>query len=154
LSTVIRLLAFAQLLLFVHTAQAAPSLTGFWFTQGQGGVIAISSCGDDMLCARIAGLVLDHPGDQTPLDYRGASQCNLPIITDAKHIEPNLWKGHIIDPRSGHIYGVELHLDPHGNLALRGFLGFTLLGRTQIWTRYPGKPPTDCRLYAGTAVKR
>jgi uncharacterized protein (DUF2147 family) len=151
-----RLLAFALLLLFVHTAQAAPSLTGLWFTQGRGGVIAISPCGD-MLCARIAGIVLDHPDDPTPLDYQGVSQCTLPVITDARQIRPNLWKGHITDPRTGHIYGVELHLDPHGNLALRGFLGFTLLGRTQTWTRYPGKPPADCRLYAGTGsgeVKR
>jgi uncharacterized protein (DUF2147 family) len=135
--------------LFVQTARAAPALTGYWFTADRGGVIAISSCGD-MLCAHIAGVVLDHPNEEMPLDYRGVSQCALPVITDARQIQPNLWKGHITDPRSGHVYGVELRLDPHGNLALRGFLGFTLLGRTQIWTRYPGKPPTDCRLHAGT----
>jgi uncharacterized protein (DUF2147 family) len=147
LSIVIRLLALALLSLVVRTAHAEPALTGFWFTQDHGGVIAISSCGD-MLCARIAGVVLDHPGDPTPLDYRGVSQCALPVITDARQIRPNLWKGHITDPRSGDVYGVELHLDTHGNLALRGFLGFTLLGHTQTWTRYPGTPPADCRLYA------
>ena len=46
-------------------------------------------------------------------------------------------EGHITDPRNGDVWGVELHLDPHGNLALRGFLGVPLLGRTQTWTRYP-----------------
>jgi uncharacterized protein (DUF2147 family) len=142
----IRLIAIS--LLLVHAAQAAPALTGFWYTQDRGGVIAISPCGNDLLCARIAGVVLDHPRDPTPLDYSGASQCHLPIITDGKHIAPNLWRGHITDPRSGHVYGVELRPNPDGTMALRGFLGFTLLGRTQTWTRYPGTPPADCRLYA------
>jgi uncharacterized protein (DUF2147 family) len=144
----IRLLAFAFLLLSCRTSLAAPALTGLWLTQDRNGVIAVSACGAN-LCARIVGVVLDHPDDPMPVDYQGASQCGLPLITDARQTRPNLWEGHLTDPRSGSVYGAELHLDPHGNLALRGFLGFTLLGRTQIWTRYPGIPPANCRLYAG-----
>jgi uncharacterized protein (DUF2147 family) len=142
-----RVLALVLLLLSIRSAQAAPALTGLWLTQDRNGVIAVSRCGD-LLCARIVGVVLDHPDDKMPLDYRGVSQCDLPLITDARQIRPNLWKGHLTDPRNGSEYGAEIHLDPHGNLALRGFLGFTLLGRTQIWTRYPDTPPADCRLQA------
>ena len=68
--------------------------------------------------------------------------------------EPNLWKGHIIDPRNGSVYGVELQLDPHGNLALRGFLGIPLLGHTQTWTRYTGSVPDDCRMHAAQPPRR
>jgi hypothetical protein len=47
---------------------------------------------------------------------------------------------------------VELHLDPHGELRLRGFLGIPLLGQTQTWTRYAGPLPEDCRLYSQATV--
>lgn len=141
-----RLIACVLLLLSVSAANAAsPSLTGLWLTQGRDAVMAISPCNGD-LCGRIAGVFLDRPDDRMPTDYRGVSQCQLPVITGARQIRPNLWKGRILDPRNGSTYGVELHLDPHGNLALRGFLGIPLLGSTQTWTRYPGHVPDDCRI--------
>lgn len=146
-----RALAILFLLLSVRLSDAAPALTGLWLTQDHDGIIAISSC-EGGLCAQIAGLILDHPNDPTPVDYRGVSQCHLPLITDARQIQPNLWKGHITNPRNGSIYGVELQLDPHGNLALRGFLGIPLLGHTQTWTRYTGKVPDDCRLHAASPL--
>jgi uncharacterized protein (DUF2147 family) len=122
-----------------------------WLTQGGDGVVAIASCGAD-LCGRLVGVFLDRPTDPMPVDHRGVSQCNLPLITAARQIRPNLWKGHLTDPRNGHVWGVELHLDPRGNLALRGFFGVPLLGHTQTWTRYPGTPPTDCRIGPPAAV--
>ncbi len=124
---------------------AVPSVTGVWLTQDREAVIAIAPCGG-FVCARIVGVFLDRPDDPMPVDRRGVSQCDLPLITDARRIRRNLWKGHISDPRNGHIYGVELHLDPHGNLGLRGFLGVPLLGHTQIWTHYHGQLPADCRI--------
>jgi uncharacterized protein (DUF2147 family) len=130
---------------------ASPSLVGLWLTKGGDGVIAITQCGDG-LCGRIAGLFLDHPDDPMPVNNRGVSQCQLPLITDARQIRPNLWKGHITDPRNGIVYGVELHLDPHGNLALRGFLGIPLLGQTETWTRYPASVPADCRITPAGAL--
>jgi uncharacterized protein (DUF2147 family) len=147
----IRLVALVFMFVAIRAVTAAPNLTGLWLTTDHDGIIKISNCGDN-LCAEIAGLILDHPDDTTPVDYRGVSQCHLPLITDARPIQPNLWKGHIADPRNGGVYGVELHLDPHGDLALRGFLGISLLGRTQIWTRYTGKVPSDCRMHAGGTI--
>jgi uncharacterized protein (DUF2147 family) len=107
---------------------------------------------DGALCVRIAGVVLDRPSDPTPVDYRGISQCHLALVTDARPVQPNLWQGHIVDPRNGRVYGVELRQDSDGNLALRGFLGIPLLGSTQIWTRYQGAVPKDCRMYAEAAT--
>jgi uncharacterized protein (DUF2147 family) len=141
----IRLLALAAVLISIPCAQSAPGLTGLWLTEDKRGVIAISPCGGN-LCARIVGFFLDRPDEPTPTDYRGVSQCNLPMITGARQIQPGLWKGHITDPRNGDVWGVELHLDNRGNLALRGFLAIPLLGHTETWTRYPGKPPPNCRI--------
>jgi uncharacterized protein (DUF2147 family) len=129
-------------------AQTGPSPIGVWLTQDHGGVIAISPC-EDRLCARIVGVVLDHPTDPVPADYRGVSQCGLALISDARLARPGLWKGHILDPRNGDVFDVELKLDAQGRLALRGYLGVPLLGRTETWTRYRGAVPSDCRMLAG-----
>jgi uncharacterized protein (DUF2147 family) len=129
-------------------ATTSPVPTGLWLTQDRGGIIAINPC-RDRLCARIVGVVLDHATDAMPVDYRGVSQCGLSLISDALQVGPGLWKGHILDPRDGSLYGVELRLDPHGRLALRGFLGIPLFGRTEIWTRFNGAVPPDCRMVPG-----
>jgi uncharacterized protein (DUF2147 family) len=140
----IRYLMLFALLLPIRALSATPP-AGLWLTQDRDGVIAVEPCGD-RLCARIDGVILDHPGDRTPVDYRGVSQCHLPLITDAVQAGPNLWKGHITDPRNGSVYRVELYLERNGNLALRGYLGIPLLGQTETWTHYAGKLPNDCRL--------
>ncbi len=118
---------------------------GYWQTKDGGGVVEVTRCGD-ALCAHLAGIVLDHPEDAMPTDWRGVSQCGLQLISDALQIGANLWRGQITDPRNGHVYGVELHVDDRGRLAVRGFLGVPLLGRTDYWTRYQAVPPDDCRM--------
>jgi uncharacterized protein (DUF2147 family) len=151
----IRALTFIALLLFAASAPAAGpadgnSLLGLWLTQDHDGVMLVSSCNGG-LCVEIAGVILDNPSDPTPVDYRGISQCHLRLVSDAKPVGPNLWKGHILDPRNGSLFGVEIHLDPRGNLALRGFLGLPMFGETQIWTRFPGNVPSDCRMSTSMA---
>jgi uncharacterized protein (DUF2147 family) len=150
-----RVLAFVILLITAVPAHAAgpaygASLVGLWLTQEHDGVMQVSTC-DGGLCVEIAGVILDRPSDPTPVDYRGVSQCHLRLVSDAKPVGPNLWKGHIRDPRNGSLFGVEIHLDPRGNLALRGFLGLPMFGETQTWTRYPGNVPSDCRMSTSMA---
>ena len=44
--------------------------------------------------------------------------------------------GEILDPENGNVYGCELEVTEGGNrLKVRGFLGFSWLGRTQEWVR-------------------
>jgi uncharacterized protein (DUF2147 family) len=44
--------------------------------------------------------------------------------------------GEILDPDEGKIYRCKLHVDETGTrLDVRGFIGFSLLGRTQVWER-------------------
>ncbi len=143
-------LAVGLLLLSVGAGHAA-SITGLWWTEERGGVVRISNC-DGALCLEIAGVYVDRPSDPTPVDYRGMSQCHWPLVTDARQVRPGLWRGHIVDPRNGNVWGVQMHLDPHNNLALRGFFGVPLLGRTQTWTRYPGRLPADCRLFTASKM--
>ncbi len=142
-----RILAAVLLLLPLAAARASGDLTGLWLTQGHDGIMAVTSC-DGGLCVEIAGVILDHPNDPTPTDYRGISQCHLRLVADARQIDGNLWKGHILDPRNGRVFGVELRQTRDGDLALRGFLAVPLFGETQTWTRYNGTVPKDCRMLA------
>ena len=43
--------------------------------------------------------------------------------------------GEILDPANGKSYDCTIKLDDANTLNVRGFLGFSFLGRTQIWQR-------------------
>ncbi len=46
--------------------------------------------------------------------------------------------GDILDPDSGSVYRCKLHLEDNGaRLLVRGYIGFSLLGRSQTWLRQP-----------------
>ena len=46
--------------------------------------------------------------------------------------------GDILDPDNGSVYRCKMRLQEGGRkLSVRGFIGFSLLGRSQIWTREP-----------------
>jgi uncharacterized protein (DUF2147 family) len=44
--------------------------------------------------------------------------------------------GEILDPETGKVYRVKMKVEDEGQkLLVRGFIGFSLLGRTQVWLR-------------------
>jgi len=44
--------------------------------------------------------------------------------------------GEILDPETGKVYRVKMKIEDEGKkLMVRGFIGFSLLGRTQVWFR-------------------
>ncbi len=57
----------------------------------------------------------------------------LKIIMEMKKSGTNEWTGGtILDPNNGKVYKCKISRDGD-NLLLRGFIGFSLLGRTQTW---------------------
>lgn len=47
-------------------------------------------------------------------------------------------EGRVLDPESGKVYRANLRLTDNGqSLQVRGFVGFSMLGRTQTWRREP-----------------
>lgn len=48
----------------------------------------------------------------------------------------NKWEnGHIYDPKSGKEYKCTISAKDKNTLNVRGFIGFSLIGRTDVWTR-------------------
>jgi uncharacterized protein (DUF2147 family) len=46
----------------------------------------------------------------------------------------SVWDGgEILDPKSGKVYDCKIEMDGSSKLNVRGFLGFSMFGRTQVW---------------------
>lgn len=58
------------------------------------------------------------------------------VIIEGLSKDGNTWEGGtILDPKSGKEYKCNLSLENANKLKVRGYVGFSLLGRTQYWTR-------------------
>ena len=82
-----------------------------------------------------------HEGDMPTCtecsgDKKDKAIIGLEIIWDIKKDDDEFNGGHILDPKNGKTYKAKLTLTEKGEkLKVRGFIGFSLLGRTQIWER-------------------
>jgi uncharacterized protein (DUF2147 family) len=60
----------------------------------------------------------------------------LVIIRNMKRTDDGYAGGDILDPDTGTVYRCKFHVDAGGTrLIVRGFIGISLLGRTQTWER-------------------
>jgi uncharacterized protein (DUF2147 family) len=78
--------------------------------------------------SRICAVCTDDRKDQPML--------GLVIIRNMKRSDDGYAGGDILDPDTGSVYRCKMHVDEGGaKLVVRGFIGISLLGRTQIWER-------------------
>jgi uncharacterized protein (DUF2147 family) len=59
----------------------------------------------------------------------------LEILKDFVYEDGKWTDGNIYDPKSGKIYSCNMNLKGNGDLNMRGYIGVSLLGRTEIWKR-------------------
>ena len=86
-------------------------------------VKVFSQSGDTGVCSKCTDEFKDKP------------IINLQFIWGLKDKGAGIWEdGRILDARSGKIYRVNITVK-EDKLYVRGYLGFALLGRTQVWLR-------------------
>ena len=81
---------------------------------------------------------------------KGAPVLGLTLIKGMKRNGMSYEEGTIMDPRDGSVYRALMRLSPDGQkLEVRGYLGISLFGRSQVWNRLP-----DNALAAGDRAAR
>jgi uncharacterized protein (DUF2147 family) len=136
------LLAFFFALVYMPIAMAA-SPAGNWTTIDdktgkKRAVVRINVSGD-----KLTGTILKvykQAGDtgkckKCPGSFKNKPVQGLRFVWGMKRTGPNSWGGgRIIDPKNGKIYRCKI--TQKGNkLYVRGYIGISLLGRTQTWVR-------------------
>lgn len=72
---------------------------------------------------------------ECPGDDKNKPLLGLVILKDLKKDGSEYNGGTIMDPDNGKIYKSYIELESANKLKVRGYIGFSLLGRTQYWER-------------------
>ncbi|WP_244502055.1 DUF2147 domain-containing protein [Terriglobus roseus] len=128
----------ACLQLFAGIAGAQQSgMLGYWKEPG-GSIVQVATCGKD-ICVNIVSISPTAPGrvdnNNPDASLRGRSLCGLRIGEGFEPVSPTkAEEGKLYDPKSGRTY--RGRMESHGDeLNLRGYVGISILGRTEKWSR-------------------
>lgn len=142
---------FLSLLLAATTACAAApdSIIGTWKTNGDSSKLEIFRCGEK-LCGKVVWLKhpeylssKDGPVGTPKIDRKNPDPAlrqrpiiGLQVIEGLTAAGDNRWEqGACYDPESGNSYKCKMRLASPDRLEVRGFIGFSLFGRTYTLTR-------------------
>ncbi len=139
-------LAISFLFLITTSAYAENPFVGHWQTIDDStgeprSIIKIQQEGDE-LTGKIVKLL--NPSEENPIcdkcsgDKKNQPITGLQILWGLEESQKNYeWSGgRILDPENGRTYNTRLRLKSDGQeLEVRGFIGFSLLGRTQTWVK-------------------
>jgi uncharacterized protein (DUF2147 family) len=131
-------------------AQKPDAIVGKWLVEEKDSQVEIYSC-EGKFCGKIIWLKQPNYPVDDPKGMAGkpkvdrenpkASKRERPIlginlVWGFTHSGENLWKGGFIyNPRDGKTYKCKMTLENPDRLKVRGFIGISLIGKTNIWTR-------------------
>ena len=119
-------------------------ILGTWLTGSEKAIVEIYKCGSEY-CGKIVWLRDPHYEDGTKKvdknnpeeKLRKRSIMGMNILEGFVYDEDLEWDdGEIYDPDNGKTYSCVMNLRPKDKiLEVRGYIGFSLIGRTEEWTR-------------------
>ncbi|HEY0502000.1 MAG TPA: DUF2147 domain-containing protein [Lysobacter sp.] len=141
-----KLLALLLLALPLGAFAQNASPVGQWTTiddktQKPKSIVEIYEAKDGSLAGRVTEILQSDRGPNPVCDKCSGDRKDKPVkgmvILWGIKQKGGTWEGgQILDPASGKVYSVKVTPVEGGKkLEVRGFMGFSLLGRTQTWTR-------------------
>jgi uncharacterized protein (DUF2147 family) len=135
-------------LLVIPAVSGATTAAGVWRqvddTGKVGALVTITEEGG-VFVGRLSRLFLEPGDDPNPTcEHCPGDKLNKPVlglvfIEGMKQSGLDYDGGTILDPESGKVYSANMHLSDDGaELTVRGYLGLSLFGRSQTWTRVQG----------------
>ena len=138
--SLIRLLCVVSPILLCYQNE----ICGIWLEEEKRSHIEIYKNNNNLYEGKIVWLSepLDENGepkkdkDNPNKSLRDQTLDGLIIIKDLEYVKKNEWSnGTIYDARSGKTYSLNATLNDDKNLFMRGYFGFSFIGRTTSWTR-------------------
>ena len=119
---------------------------GYWLTENGKAIIQFAPCGAKV-CGRMVWVA--NPTDasgQPKLDVKNDAPemrdrplCGLQLLGDLSPDKAGAWEdGWIYSPKDGSTYSAKIETLSETELEVRGYLGISLLGGSQVWTRVDG----------------
>lgn len=129
-------LSITLIVVFITFAQGADPILGKWQNPSGEGRIEIYKKGDKyfgkLYWIKDALKKDVHNPDEK---LRSRNVQGLEILKNFTKSGSGYEGGEIYDPKSGKTYSCKMTLKGNDKLDIRGFVGFSLLGRTETWKR-------------------
>ena len=128
-----------------NSKKESDEILGIWLTGTKKGKVEIYKCGNKY-CGKLVWLKEPTYEDGSPKrdkknpdeKLQGRLLMGMNILTGFEYDEDLEWEdGEIYDPESGKTYSCLMYIDEDdkGKLCVRGYIGFSLIGRTEFWVR-------------------
>lgn len=130
----------------VFAQPAVPSIEGDWLSRddktGEPRAILRLTIENGVLGGKVAR-IYPQPGDTgicslCPGEFKDKPILGMAIVWDLSEHSPGSWHGgKILDAKTGTVYRVKMMVKENNpdKLLVRGYVGVSLIGRTQVWER-------------------
>lgn len=142
---ILKIILFISILIFPFITNAqTDAIIGKWFTEENKSIVEIVKKGGkyygkiiwlkEPIDEETGKAKLDKHNENTTLSKRPI--IGIEVMTNFDYIGENKWEnGTIYDPKGGDTYSCNIELEDKNTLKVRGYIGISIIGRTDHWKR-------------------